>query len=1327
MALFFGLEIVSLNQSLDFSSGESTISIELESCSEDQIFDPVPIGTPVFVDFGIGYSGILDRYTKDNNPNETYSIFITNGQHILDGCQLILDNYYGVSTVVDNLYNISGYLGFDSEFVSENGVRADALLQSILNLTQITEENDFGKPITYRGRNYYVEFENLPVISDSYRVGSDSLSLMDAVKEIFELHGLDFYIEFVTARDIPPIDGVFLDDGVTAGFDGKFIVKAIDRTQQIDINSIETYLATRDCVISKSVGFEVRKEAHSKFVVGADLEDLYFNYPQSNNNNVLENGVTQAQYGDDAILPYFGEYENGNLIIGYTPPNVSEYFFDIDITDIDHPNLGRVYTTSLGEIRAAKRNRNSWERFINEKSCNEFLIDESEFSFTDNTVYQQFLLPVLTTDWTQLASKTDSWITNGTSGAFTLIKILKFGYTNARTIYGKDFANTEYPFFNNGTILTSLTSVYNSRNCYYPSSGLTNPYFGRASLLNIFNGWCISYARMFEHDLQYRANNPNKLQESFRFAKIFDNFKKTLGSEHNKYETLVSGLKKGSLKEDILGGSTAEAVSQLYARIRDLSENYYNKKFMVRVPYTFNGEDPDTEETKFSQETTTSAYLNEEIWEEVQEIGLIPSFSSIEKITDDNRKFYPYVKFDNAFRIDVNTETIIDARYDLSEIGTGDKIVEYDPQKTVNKDVEFPSGFTLASGAQTAIADVWVKCQVDEEIKFFDKATSIGPRAVIELPNPATLPPKYDTKTQKGRKAIIAALDTAGRKYAFSELTDTEYNDMVGGALDKIGVDEGIFADGEELVYADIYAIPLKSNIYSYGPWYVAKSGVEFDNSDLDDITTTNIALGGKVEYVKDENLAPWNYNGFTNLDIAGLLVAENGTSNQPYQGTGSIEEDGLPVIRVGDKLAEGMPHITNVTVNEGVNGTTTTYDFQTWSDHRTLGAAKQYHIRRIQEQEEKIRDLRINFEQKIRNINKGFGNRLNTQSKFNDLDKYPKRFQNNTSYAIVSAEATTFGNKVVIQPTYNAASQALTEYENKAVMSLDGLLAPFSTKPHSILPSWSEIDASGDEPTAVELNPFDTGDPTDLISRHDSVPLSGMADRSADNIEGTPEVRGVGLRGPVIISGWGYDTNGKPVPSDPEDSGGETFHPDYRHDSSLWKSGPLDARWDENRGVWVTSGSSSSGSGDGDGNSSGSCGCCESTSNPDVELSDGTLTTRKRVLCEQLGDITETQDNGVLTITFPEPESMPLEKEEDTDLFFWEIPEENFSAVDVQGSGVELDGPTGAVSFIHNVEEAAYCGCPKMRFRIEWDALIPAPSGSEVQPTPSGSEEQST
>lgn len=118
--------------------------------------------------------------------------------------------------------------------------------------------------------------------------------------------------------------------------------------------------------------------------------------------------------------------------------------------------------------------------------------------------------------------------------------------------------------------------------------------------------------------------------------------------------------------------------------------------------------------------------------------------------------------------------------------------------------------------------------------------------------------------------------------------------------------------------------------------------------------------------------------------------------------------------------------------------------------------------------------------------------------------------------------------------------------------------------------------------PTLRELNPYfptifgDDGE--DFIENNDYVMMANETGgsttdiniRKLDDRRGIDTVRVVGLRGPLILSGWGFDMADRPVPSK-GDSGDALleFKPELAGNRSFWKTGPVDLKWDEERQVW--------------------------------------------------------------------------------------------------------------------------------------------------------------
>jgi hypothetical protein len=204
-------------------------------------------------------------------------------------------------------------------------------------------------------------------------------------------------------------------------------------------------------------------------------------------------------------------------------------------------------------------------------------------------------------------------------------------------------------------------------------------------------------------------------------------------------------------------------------------------------------------------------------------------------------------------------------------------------------------------------------------------------------------------------------------------------------------------------------------------------------------------------------------------------------------------------------------------------------------------------------------------------------------------------RFDRHSSHTVIAGEIIDdFRNvnykrtNVVLTDLRKALPEVYEDYGKKALMELGGLFRPFETSGiigHG-LPAFSGVVPSVANPvTALSLNPFKTaeryngnsiGHDVEYITRGASI--TGITDLSIAKASGYSEepYRGIGLRAPVVLVGWGFDSSNKPVPNATPGSPGNSFATDYLKKPELWKAGPLDVRWDESRGVWSAAGGSS-------------------------------------------------------------------------------------------------------------------------------------------------------
>jgi len=151
-------------------------------------------------------------------------------------------------------------------------------------------------------------------------------------------------------------------------------------------------------------------------------------------------------------------------------------------------------------------------------------------------------------------------------------------------------------------------------------------------------------------------------------------------------------------------------------------------------------------------------------------------------------------------------------------------------------------------------------------------------------------------------------------------------------------------------VYPDLVVLPLRSNERCYGPWV---------SSLLDSGRYVN--LGGKIEFIKDENLSPWNYNGYDLMNQAGQLQAVFSNSRLLQSERGGAVVPAAPSgIYLGKYLQNVGPLLTNLSVDVSDNGIKTTFKFDLYSvSFGKLVKYKQDQISNISRERQKMRDER--------------------------------------------------------------------------------------------------------------------------------------------------------------------------------------------------------------------------------------------------------------------------------------------------------------------------------------------------------------------------------
>lgn len=167
-------------------------------------------------------------------------------------------------------------------------------------------------------------------------------------------------------------------------------------------------------------------------------------------------------------------------------------------------------------------------------------------------------------------------------------------------------------------------------------------------------------------------------------------------------------------------------------------------------------------------------------------------------------------------------------------------------------------------------------------------------------------------------------IDPLGEKQVFSNIKGTSIigADNVENIINKtfegltFALPNRISVSAPSPVYPDLVVLPLRSKERCYGPW----------------ISSFN-SIGGKLDFVKDENLAPWNYAGYQFMNEAGKLQAEFGYSASLISERGGFTIPDIPAgVPLGKSLVQGGPLITSISVEVSQNGIKSTYKMDSYT-----------------------------------------------------------------------------------------------------------------------------------------------------------------------------------------------------------------------------------------------------------------------------------------------------------------------------------------------------------------------------------------------------------
>lgn len=669
--------------------------------------------------------------------------------------------------------------------------------------------------------------------------------------------------------------------------------------------------------------------------------------------------------------------------------------------------------------------------------------------------------------------------------------------------------------------------------------------------------------------------------------------------------------------DDDVNNQKLEDLRTIFDWVNTFASEYYGKQFMVRIPFTCIRSDSENAQIITSEVPTDGG------WTEQSTILRLPNNTSLVTFfTLEDNRVGAFVRFN-----------------DISD--------KESPNLT-------PDNYGIYDHNLDDTYDLYVRASVSEELVYYNKAIFCNPRVVISINDTVTTKDDKLNVAIKGLPELLAEiLKAQNEPQAVIDTVLENVRVIMKGAGGK----EIYFPIKSQVVLPDAACFGMKSNILTYGPWY-------------------NPGPPGKVLVEKDDGLVPWEYSGYTNLNIAGQYRADLAVNNMQVGEMGSITVAGYPTLPLGSEIGAiaggyfgagtnlienrsasinqyiggndnpifvqygsfsyggawtGLygPNVTSIQVTVGPEGLTTNYALRSFTPQfGRFSKANAERMRQIGQQRVKaVRALRLT---QLRRRT----NQFSVDKQINARDTIAQRIegkhtQNTSPHSLLVGsvhqgfETGTWRTNLVTQEMSELSRDMSAEtWPNLAAVSWDALFRPIriggngtglaELSPASYNPgnlkgvsrgayppvfkdsSSVSISITGAENnleiTSRYLNPFanpgdlkhvdptgDCGHDINVIARGASPPATSISIPLTEGLTGngyTADYRPIVFRGPLVIGGWGYTTKNKPVPNH-TGYGGNTgqsdyFAPNWLQQPDTWPVGPVDLRWDEDRGMWV-------------------------------------------------------------------------------------------------------------------------------------------------------------
>lgn len=565
------------------------------------------------------------------------------------------------------------------------------------------------------------------------------------------------------------------------------------------------------------------------------------------------------------------------------------------------------------------------------------------------------------------------------------------------------------------------------------------------------------------------------------------------------------------------------------ALLRVAKENY-GKKFVINLPFVYYYEDPETSIKNYDWNVSDGGWVDSDGENDLS--GLPSLFRDLFK--DQDGKYVAFVAYDFTDYVSSNIYP------DLRKINPTNSLY------------------------YTSNNKLYLKCSLVENKIFYNGGLAsviVNVEGVYRFPSDVTGDLSILNALNRATSQTTTASNNTPTVPAGDNITSSVRNSAGGTPTVRISPDYFTPID---------FHIPLKSSVYSYGPWYA-------------------IGKPGNTKYLQDSSLVPWNYGGYTYLDFIGASIVDDAVSNMQLSETGYIKIADIPAYGLGAEIISGGPVISDIKIQINDREISTTYRFETYTvrfgqlnkaaTDRIAKLARLNNFYSVESANALRTQILNNFISS--NANGGVSNfgvlqssrpAVRRESPHNIIGLQLYNTSGSFSYNSLIATATIEESLGMIPPSG-------TSFMSSVVGGIDQVLKPFSVYgsgyiiPHIDAPTgvWNDSSVL----TGYLFNPFTvnpSGFLTDIVSfgyNYDNMQFKyatvtgSYPANSGIFSDNTVIKRGFSFPSPFVLNGWGYDIHGNLTPS------GFQRHVDI----SVHKAGPIDPLWDDKRKVWTVHG----------------------------------------------------------------------------------------------------------------------------------------------------------